>query len=718
MPFRRWLRSVRRMYRVPNQAGGAELAQREITLETVEAFLGPRISWAQRGPSNSDRENTPRSSGPVRPPRQPPAPVSVPRYIASAASTDPGTNLQINHEKERAAREAPRQVPTQAPRQAPREAAREAPRKAPREASEETLRQAPREAPKEAPRETLNEAPKEAAEGATAQKEQEVPLFAPRPMRPLRSMLAELERHADPQMVPVTIPTCSPLDSAQLNFALLRKNVIENEHKQKLKAARLDAAQLQGGSAASASASQARSQPSKHGVALPKANLDKSLPPIPKNGVASIARQVSGTRFVDSRRPDPAKVPRAGPGSKYLTTDARLVESHRPDSTEMLRAGPAPSPFATDSSTRDLVPNPLRIRPRYPAFEALRQVERNGKGKAVICADQSLPMYHQQIVEAVEIFADMFPGLPYAIAGLAALGYYGYRKVEAKYIAVVCTEQTGAQIRDAAGAVGIKLSSQSPRNFYVTTSDNTDRCIRLYFTKDLEKFSIYQTTPHGHSNPYGPPVVSLPHVLDFVAEQYLYALHNPRSRNTPTAVGYKVIWVLREITLASAVEHRLTNRKTPVASSDQFLRPFLEQFPIATALFRQAKFDVVADKYKPPTVRSAPYGHGYTLTHEVPGIPQPRPQPPTGSFNPQSRMEPADRAYEAGPRKPVPAARLPLDLHHLALLKKRNIARERFRVAGRLVLAVVRLRILAARYRLNKAQPPEDPESQKLFADF
>ncbi|KAJ6442805.1 Conidial yellow pigment biosynthesis polyketide synthase [Purpureocillium lavendulum] len=233
------------------------------------------------------------------------------------------------------------------------------------------------------------------------------------------------------------------------------------------------------------------------------------------------------------------------------------------------------------------------------------------------------PMTCAQIRQVIATIGQLFPHIPYAVCGHAAMSYYGSTPLkQPSYVSLVCPPDCVDALLKWAVAKGLSLCDRWPAttmatatatttgaassssgggggffsSFCVpTTPDGVERAVRVhrctaYFSGHMR--SVPAPDAHGAS------VLTLPCIADAVAVEYLRAARADDYR-VLVLCAKDVFWLLRRMAALRGADERqaLTPRRAPTFASARFLEAFTEMHVYSVDLMYNAGLDLarVAD---------------------------------------------------------------------------------------------------------------------------
>ncbi|CZR33534.1 uncharacterized protein FPRO_01703 [Fusarium proliferatum ET1] len=214
------------------------------------------------------------------------------------------------------------------------------------------------------------------------------------------------------------------------------------------------------------------------------------------------------------------------------------------------------------------------------------QDQDQGSNEAIFLSDDR-SMNREAVSEVVDMIAQRFSHIPYAVSGLAAMVYYGY-EARPYRVSIVCPEHTHENQKCWAKAQGMIPIPRQRHVWGVATSDGIIQQIRVRFPYDFNEMHALKIGTAG-SNPVS--MLSLAGLADELARTYVNELkHSDRDRQENLA--HEMIWILKRIIQCRLPEHALRPERIPHLTRETFWLPFTLSYPESVPLFAKAGWSI------------------------------------------------------------------------------------------------------------------------------
>ncbi|KAI1031286.1 hypothetical protein LB504_000341 [Fusarium proliferatum] len=214
------------------------------------------------------------------------------------------------------------------------------------------------------------------------------------------------------------------------------------------------------------------------------------------------------------------------------------------------------------------------------------QDQDQGSNEAIFLSDDR-SMNREAVSEVVDMIAQRFSHIPYAVSGLAAMVYYGY-EARPYRVSIVCPEHTRENQKCWAKAQGMIPIPRQRHVWGVATSDGIVQQIRVRFPYDFNEMHALKIGTAG-SNPVS--MLSLAGLADELARTYVNELkHSDRDRQENLA--HEMIWILKRIIQCRLPEHALRPERIPHLTRETFWLPFTLSYPESVPLFAKAGWSI------------------------------------------------------------------------------------------------------------------------------
>ncbi|KEY68433.1 hypothetical protein S7711_01208 [Stachybotrys chartarum IBT 7711] len=234
--------------------------------------------------------------------------------------------------------------------------------------------------------------------------------------------------------------------------------------------------------------------------------------------------------------------------------------------------------------TRPLPPTPAGAPLQTHAQLALAQTGDSAYTGAYVLKAASEPLSPAAVRSVVECIGVLFEGMAYAVCGLAAMTYYGFRGRRPTQVSLLCPSESRRVMQCWAVAKGMRPVPDALDAFWLNTPDGGVRRVRLKFTSEFRGLSSVRVGPSRTS------ILTLPSVADMVALGYVHGLQDASLRRQQ-AFANDMCWILRliaEMRDEGAATHRLRGPLVPHIVQRTFWLPFTLSFPDSVALFARA----------------------------------------------------------------------------------------------------------------------------------
>ncbi|KAF5720351.1 acetylxylan esterase precursor [Fusarium mundagurra] len=209
-----------------------------------------------------------------------------------------------------------------------------------------------------------------------------------------------------------------------------------------------------------------------------------------------------------------------------------------------------------------------------------------GSNEAIFFSDDR-SMNREAVSEVVDMIAQHFSHIPYAVSGLAAMVYYGY-EARPYRVSIVCPEHTRENQKCWARAQGMIPIPRQRHVWGVATSDGIVQQIRVRFPYDFNEMHALKIGTAG-SLPVS--MLSLAGLADELARTYVNELkHSDHDRQENLA--YEMIWILKRIIQCRLPEHALRPERIPHLIRETFWLPFTLSYPESVPLFAKAGWSI------------------------------------------------------------------------------------------------------------------------------
>ncbi|KAF5601041.1 acetylxylan esterase precursor [Fusarium pseudoanthophilum] len=209
-----------------------------------------------------------------------------------------------------------------------------------------------------------------------------------------------------------------------------------------------------------------------------------------------------------------------------------------------------------------------------------------GSNEAIFLSDDR-SMNREAVSEVVDMIAQRFSHIPYAVSGLAAMVYYGY-EARPYRVSIVCPEHTRENQKCWARAQGMIPIPRQRHVWGVATSDGILQQIRVRFPYDFNEMHALKIGTAG-SLPVS--MLSLAGLADELARTYVNELkHSDHDRQENLA--HEMIWILRRIIQCRLPEHALRPERIPHLIRETFWLPFTLSYPETVPLFAKAGWSI------------------------------------------------------------------------------------------------------------------------------
>ncbi|KAI1040484.1 hypothetical protein LB505_005769 [Fusarium chuoi] len=214
------------------------------------------------------------------------------------------------------------------------------------------------------------------------------------------------------------------------------------------------------------------------------------------------------------------------------------------------------------------------------------QDQDQGSNEAIFLSDDR-SMNREAVSEVVDMIAQRFSHIPYAVSGLAAMVYYGY-EARPYRVSIVCPEHTRENQKCWAKAQGMIPIPRQRHVWGVATSDGIVQQIRVRFPYDFNEMHALKIGTAG-SNPVS--MLSLAGLADELARTYVNELkHSDHDRQENLA--HEMIWILKRIIQCRLPEHALRPERIPHLTRETFWLPFTLSYPESVPLFAKAGWSI------------------------------------------------------------------------------------------------------------------------------
>ncbi|KAG9508005.1 hypothetical protein J7337_001562 [Fusarium musae] len=209
-----------------------------------------------------------------------------------------------------------------------------------------------------------------------------------------------------------------------------------------------------------------------------------------------------------------------------------------------------------------------------------------GSNEAIFLSDDR-SMNREAVSEVVDMIAQRFSHIPYAVSGLAAMVYYGY-EARPYRVSIVCPEHTRENQKCWARAQGMIPIPRQRHVWGVATSDGILQQIRVRFPYDFNEMHALKIGTAG-SLPVS--MLSLAGLADELARTYVNELkHSDHDRQENLA--HEMIWILKRIIQCRLPEHALRPERIPHLIRETFWLPFTLSYPETVPLFAKAGWSI------------------------------------------------------------------------------------------------------------------------------
>ncbi|KAF5557890.1 acetylxylan esterase precursor [Fusarium mexicanum] len=239
--------------------------------------------------------------------------------------------------------------------------------------------------------------------------------------------------------------------------------------------------------------------------------------------------------------------------------------------------------------TRLNAPKQLKKHGTHTLYQQDQELELEldqGSTEAIFFSDDR-SMNHEAVSEVVDMIAQRFSHIPYAVSGLAAMVYYGY-EARPYRVSIVCPEHTRENQKCWAKAQGMIPIPRQRHVWGVATSDGIVQQIRVRFPYDFNEMHALKIGTAG-SNPVS--MLSLAGLADELARTYVNELkHSDHDRQENLA--HEMIWILKRIIQCRLPEHALRPERIPHLIRETFWLPFTLSYPESVPLFAKAGWSI------------------------------------------------------------------------------------------------------------------------------
>ncbi|KAF5685210.1 hypothetical protein FDENT_6353 [Fusarium denticulatum] len=209
-----------------------------------------------------------------------------------------------------------------------------------------------------------------------------------------------------------------------------------------------------------------------------------------------------------------------------------------------------------------------------------------GSNEAIFLSDDR-SMNREAVSEVVDMIAQRFSHIPYAVSGLAAMVYYGY-EARPYRVSIVCPEHTRENQKCWARAQGMIPIPRQRHVWGVATSDGIVQQIRVRFPYDFNEMHALKIGTAG-SVPVS--MLSLAGLADELARTYVNELkHSDHDRQENLA--HEMVWILKRIIQCRLPEHALRPERIPHLIRETFWLPFTLSYPETVPLFAKAGWSI------------------------------------------------------------------------------------------------------------------------------
>ncbi|KFA64403.1 hypothetical protein S40285_01078 [Stachybotrys chlorohalonatus IBT 40285] len=201
------------------------------------------------------------------------------------------------------------------------------------------------------------------------------------------------------------------------------------------------------------------------------------------------------------------------------------------------------------------------------------------------------PLDPAAVCSVVECIGVLFEGMAYAVCGLAAMTYHGFRGRRPTQVSLLCPSESRRVMQCWAVAKGMRPVPDALDAFWLNTPNGGVRRVRLKFTSEFRGLSSVRVGPSRTS------ILTLPSIADMVALGYVHGLQDASLRRQQ-AFANDMCWILRRIAEMhdeDAATHRLRGPLVPHIVQRTFWLPFTLSFPDSVALFARAGLAMEAD---------------------------------------------------------------------------------------------------------------------------
>jgi hypothetical protein len=212
------------------------------------------------------------------------------------------------------------------------------------------------------------------------------------------------------------------------------------------------------------------------------------------------------------------------------------------------------------------------------------------------------------LAEVLAAIGSAFYHVPYAVSGRAAMHAHGFVGRTPTHVSILCPEHSKNVIKSWAAVAGMVLSSDSPDQVKIKTSDG--RMWRVRFKYVSSRFDELETVGLGITR-----VLGLASLVDQVAKAWVYT-KNPETEFP--SLKRDMFWLLEKI-----VEKRkrnggmLTAGQVPGVLNPLFWDVFTCVHPEAATMFAQAGLEQRPDTSQSDGLRGGDWIANHSKRHDV-----------------------------------------------------------------------------------------------------
>lgn len=224
--------------------------------------------------------------------------------------------------------------------------------------------------------------------------------------------------------------------------------------------------------------------------------------------------------------------------------------------------------------------------PRRPIAD--RQSVRTPRSPPVAVLPSKKHMTPQVCLQVVALIDRLFPHIPYAVNGLAAMLLHGFRARLPTQVTIVCPSHTELTVETWAVTQGMQRIPGQRNVYAIATVDGILRSVKIKFVDEgYEDYGIIRCRTTEAR------VLNLRTIADEIARGYIQNLEkDSKGSKKKQKVFYgDMNWVLHMLIRFPSYDTALTNRHCTHIYSQNFWLPFTMSYPNTIRLFETAGVD-------------------------------------------------------------------------------------------------------------------------------